>query len=278
MRKSILLGLILALAPAAAFGQIIDSPGFFFQSEGTLTASDTNPFFGGRSMPYVEGYEWNADLDPVCDWMILETMVSDPVHAYPFYLWPNNAPTGEIPFGTHEMGFSMGLVGVWADINGSEHGQWGRGAVLLRSGIGMNHQENDGHSGLSFWMDMRGDGPWPMRFLGSTGMDEAWSGSWLGSYGPGWIYSGKGEINWYRRSLDWDLTGRFSQFRIEPITFRLGDMNLDRGVNYADVPAFIKVLRGDDHDHTRHRLADFNEDDFVDYDDLLLFIQRLLRK
>lgn len=276
MRKSILFFPALALLPAAAFGQVIDSPGFFYQSEGTLTASDTNPFFGGQNMPYVEGFEWMADLDPVCDWMILETMVSDPVHTHPFYLWPANVTRGEMPFGTHEMGFSMGMVGVWSDINGSEHGEWGRGELLLRSGIGMNLQEDGGHSGLSFWVNMRGPAPWAFRFIGSTGMDEAWSGAWFDEYGPGWIYSGHGRVNWYRLNLDWDMTGRFDRFRIEPITFHLGDMNLDRTVDFTDVSPFIEVFRGNDEDHTRLRLADFTEDGFVDYDDLILFINRLL--
>lgn len=276
MRKSILLGLCLALVPTATFGQVVDSEGFFYQSEGSLTASDTNPFFGGRNMPYVEGYEMDVDLDPVCDWMILETMVSDPVHTNPFYLWPRNDAKGQIPFGTHEMGFSMGLIGVWADLNGSENAEWGRGEVLLRSGIGMNLQEDGGHSGLSFWVDMRGELPWPMRYLGSTGMCEAWQGAWFGEYGPGWIYTARGEVNWYFLNLDWDLSGKFDRFRIEPITFHFGDMNLDRDVDFADVASFIEVLRGNDEDHTRLRLADFTEDGFVDYDDLILFIQRLL--
>jgi hypothetical protein len=260
-----------------ASAQIVDSPGFFFQSEGTLTVSDTNPFFGGNSMPYVEGYEWNVDMDPMYDWMILETMVSDHSHVNPFHLWPASEPTGAIPFGTHEMGYSMGLVGVWHDINGADRTQWGRGMVMLRAGIGMNHQENDGHSGLSWWTDMRRDAPWPIRFIGSTGDAAAWSGAWFAQYGAGWIYRGEGTVNWYRLNLDWDMTGRFDQFRIEPFVFNFGDLDLDQDVTYGDVEPFIKVLRGDDHDLTRVGLSDFTEDGFVDYDDLILFIERLLR-
>ena len=260
-----------------ASAQIVDSPGYFQQSEGTLTVCDTNPFFGGDSMPYVEGYEWEVDMDPTYDWMILETMVSDPSHAHPFRLWPQSEPTGAIPFGTHEMGYAMGLVGVWIDLNGSDRSLWGRGEVVLRSGIGMNLQEDGGHSGLSWWTDMRrSEGPWPIRFIGSTGDAEAWAGAWFEEYGAGWIYRGSGTMNWFRLDLDWDMTGRFDQFRIEPFVFNFGDLDLDQDVTFADVEPFIKVLRGDDQDPTRFGLADFTEDGFVDYDDLILFIQRLL--
>jgi hypothetical protein len=262
---------------ASAMGQVVDAEGFYIQYEGTLTACDTNPFFGSPDqMPYVEGFEWGVDLDPMYDWVILETMVSDPVHVGPFDLWPQSAPLGTIPFGTHEMGFAMGIIYVFEDTNGDDPTMWGRGRVLLQTGVGMNHQEDDGHSGLSWWTEMHSGMPYKTMFIGSSGEVPAGIGTWPGMYGPGWIFRGEGRTNWYFLNFDWDQTGRFDRFVIEPISFNHGDMDLDEGVNMGDVRPFIDVLSGDDHDNTRMMLADFDDDGDVDYTDLLMFIEKLL--
>ena len=128
MRRAIVLS-ICALAPSSiAAAQIVDSAGFFVQYQGTLTASDTNPLFGGDGEPMVPDQPMHVDLDPDYDWFILETMVSDPVHTDPFYLWPSL----EEPFGTHEMGFSMGLLGIFCDTNGDDPSDWGTGELGRR--------------------------------------------------------------------------------------------------------------------------------------------------
>lgn len=254
---------------ASADFEVVDSPGYFMQFQGTLTPCDLNPIAGGFTVPD----QPETDEDPDYDWLILETMVSVPIHEAPFYLWPGSEHV-EGPY-THEMGFAMGLVLVWRDVNGSDPSEWGKGELLLLGDLGMTHQEDDSHSSMSFWIDTTGDGPWPFEFLGT--MHLAWGGSWLEEYGPGYIIKGSGYTTWVEGGFDNHQTGVIERYQIEPMAMHLGDMNLNGLITYDDVPAFMRVLFGEDHDESRHILADMNRDEVLDLHDALIFLDILLR-
>lgn len=272
MRRAIVLS-ICALAPSSiAAAQIVDSAGFFVQYQGTLTASDTNPLFGGDGEPMVPDQPMHVDLDPDYDWFILETMVSDPVHTDPFYLWPSL----EDPFGTHEMGFSMGLLGIFCDTNGDDPSDWGTGELLLMASFRMNEQQDGGHSALSFWVDYSGEAPWANKMLGSAIMN--YDGPWVDLYGPGYIVEASGATTLLDGNFDWYQFGVFDRFHVEPITFNKGDMNLDWEVDLEDLAPFLDVFIGFDHDETRWLLADMNEDGDVDHVDLRLFVKKALAR
>lgn len=273
--------LVVPAAHSSAQG-VVDSMGFWVQFDGSLTACDTNPFFGHPTdMPFNDDPDvpWGVDLDPSYDWVIFETMVSDPVHPWPFYLWPSNAPNGEVPFGTHEIGYSMGILLVWEDTNGFDPSDWGTGRFLLRTMIGMNLQQDDGHSGLSWWTEMVGDLPWRSRFIGSAVMDSV--GPWAEEYGPGWIIEGRGLTTSMDdvggRRLDLYTDGWIHEVRFQSISQRHGDMNLNGGVDFGDIMGFMMVYIGGDEDETRVMLGDYTEDGFVGNDDFWLFMDALFR-
>ena len=272
MRRAIVLSICTLVPSSIAAAQVVDSAGFFVQYSGTLTASDTNPLFGGPGEPMVPDQPMHVDLDPDYDWFILETMVSDPVHTDPFYLWPSLAE----PFGTHEMGFSMGILGIFCDTNGDDPSDWGTGELLLVVSFGMNDQQNDGHSAMSFWVDFTEKAPWANKMLGSAIMGYH-DGSWVDQYGLGYIVEASGattHMDLTDELLPFQL-GVFDRFRVEPITLNTGDMNLDWEVDLDDLGPFLDVYNGFDHDETRLLLADMNDDGFVDDLDLDLFMAKL---
>lgn len=263
--------LIAALVAAPAFAQVVDASGFFFQYEGSLTVTDTNPMFGGWGLE-IEQQETNLDLDPDYDWCILEMMVSDPFHSAPFHLWPG-AEFMVNSRNTHEMGLSMGLLVVWKDTDGSEMGEWGTGELLLLSEIGMNEQDDGGHSAVSFWMDYSGVDDFPFELLGSA--THTYGGSWFEQYGPGWILEGTGVASWFYKAIDWDMSGRLDSFGVKPISMNTGDMNLDGITNYGDVDEFFAMFFGKDHDETRFLLADMDLDGEITMDDAMLFLKKV---
>ncbi|MGI9013889.1 MAG: hypothetical protein ACR2GY_06515 [Phycisphaerales bacterium] len=273
-------------AAAVAQDGLVESSGFWIQAEGTLTASDTNPLFGNPSgYPEVihPDVPYGVDADPNYDWMILETMVSEPVHRYPYYLWPANAPAGNIPFGSHEQGYAMGTLYVWEDTNGADPSNWARGRFLFFAQIGMNHQENDGHSAISMWINGWNQapkaGPWGLELKGSA-MHGEW-GPWIDEYGLGWIIEGSGAIMNYPRvggirRFDWYNEGVFDSIRFEAVSRRSGDMNLTGRVDSFDIEAFMNVFYGNDHDETREDLADYDRDGDCDIMDMQYFLNDLL--
>jgi hypothetical protein len=173
------------------------------------------------------------------------------------------------------MGFAMGLVLVWEDLNGEDPTQWGQGELLLLGDLGMTHQDDDSHSSMSMWINTEGEGPWPFEFKGT--MHMTFGGSWLESQGKGYIIRGKGYTTWYDGSFDNHQTGEITEYHVEPMRDYLGDMNVDGLVTYDDVPAFMNQLFGQDHDESRHILADLNEDDMITLADAVIFLDILFR-
>jgi hypothetical protein len=265
----LVVGLIAAAAAAPSLAQNVSSPGYFMQWEGTLVPCDMNPIVGWP-LPN----ETPFDSDAQYDWLILETMVSDPIHGGPFYLWPDRSclDGGNID-ATREFGFSMGVLVIWSDVDGSETGRWSQGELLLMSMLGMNHQENDGHSALSMWVDFNGKTPYSIEFVGST--TESWAGRWFNEYGPGYLIRGYGTAVWYEQDPAYHQYGMLDNFEVEPLIWHLGDVNLDCARNYDDVPAFMAQLFGHDHDMTRHVLADMDEDGTVTMQDAMIFLDTL---
>lgn len=246
----------------------VSARGYYMQWQGTMTPCDLNPIAGGWTIPD----QPEEDADPDYDWLILETMVSVPIHE-PFYLWPGSEHV-EGPY-THEIGFAMGIVMVWEDLNGSDPSVWGQGELLLLGDLGMTHQEDHSHSSMSLWIDTTGDGPWPFEFLGT--MTMTFGGTWKETCGDGYIIKGNGHATWVEGSFDNHSTGVLESYEIYPMRDHLGDMNVDGEVNYDDVPAFLKQLWGEDHDPSRHILADMNEDDMITLADAAIFLDILFR-
>jgi hypothetical protein len=268
--RFVLSGLFAALAAAPALAQNVNSPGFFMQWEGTLVPCDLNPIVGWQ-LPD----QSRQDLDPMYDWLILETMVSDPIHGGPFFLWPGPGclDGGNIE-ATQELGYSMGVLVIWTDLDGHGTDRWSQGELLLMSMIGMNHQENEGHSGLSMWTNFDGmKTPYEIEFVGSC--LETSAGRWLEEFGPGYVFRGSGQAVWYERDPSWHQYGMIHNFQVEPLIWHLGDVNLDCALNFDDVMPFLANLFHEDHDPTRHLLADIDEDGDVDMQDASMFLNML---
>lgn len=247
----------------------VQGPGYFMQWEGTLVPCDKNPIVGWK-IPEMD----TADADPDYDWIIVESMVSDPIQGPPFDLWPDLSCIDSETEHTIEMGFSMGVLMVWRDNNGHDPTGWGTGESLLQSMIGMNHQEDDGHSGITFRTTFNDKAPYTFEFVGST--TESYAGSWIAEFGKGYMLRGWGTAIWYDRDPSWHQYGSIEQFEVEPLIDHLGDVNMDCSFDFRDVPAFLLQLSGQDHDETRHILADMNEDGWVDMLDAGIFLDALL--
>lgn len=270
MNRMCILTLAGALMAGSAGAQVIQAPGFYAQVEGTLSASDTNPLLGSNYR--LSWAPQNVDTDPDYDWCILETMVSDPLHGRPFYIWPGGDQMMQEGFGTHEMGFAMGVLMVRQDLNGSNIEGWGRGPLLLLGVIGMNHQPaGTEHAGMGFWIDYKTPQPaFKMRGV----LESVYGGAWM-NRAPSWVIDAEGYVHELRLNFDYDQYGRFSRFRISPITDHLGDMNLSGRIDMLDVAIFFEVWAGRDHDPQKLVLADLDSDGDVDFADFLELVNRM---
>lgn len=270
MRRTCIFAILGILAAAPAVAQRVEAPGYFGQWEGTLSASDTNPLLG---MNYpLQWAPQGVDTDPDYDWCILETMVSDPIHTRPFYTWPGGDQMMRDGFGTHEMGFSMGLVVIWDDPNGEDIRNWSTGELLMIGAIGMNHQEGGTeHAGMGFWIDYNTPRPlFKMRGV----LESVFGGAWM-NIAPSWVIDGEGYIHEHVLNFEWDQNGRLDRFRLTPINQHLGDMNLSGRIDDLDAAIFFEVWAGRDHDPQKFILADLDEDGDVDFADFLELVRRM---
>lgn len=269
IRRSVFVLTCASLA-TCALAQQIQAPGYFMQAEGTLSCSDTNPLLG-----FNYRLNWapqNVDTDPDYDWCIVETMVSDPLHPLPFYIWPGGDQMMVDRFGTHEMGYSMGIVMVRQDLNGNDIQGWGSGPLLLLGTIGMNHQEGGTeHAGMGFWLDFNTPRPaFKMRGV----LESVYAGAWM-NVAPSWVIDADGYVHEYVLTFDWDQYGALHRFRLTPITDHLGDMNISGRITQLDLPIFFDVWSGRDHDPQKFILADLDEDNDVDFADFLELLRRM---